>query len=371
MENPGLTVAAVVGLGSLSAALVSVVLRPTVFMEKFMRTWPSPAFSTTQIVLGSIGLWSGWYRETVPGANLIAVGSMVGVLVLWVVICRPVLPILCLCGGVLSNLLAVAFNGLRMPVPGSCIVCGAHVGTHAATRMLWLTDRIVLDWRGTQAMSAISVGDILITIGLALIAVRMMQHRRETSVRPEGRPHHRHDHRRQRPAHRHGLGRLQPEARQLQLQARPPDRAWPRAEGVPRDPGERGLLMAAIWKFPFNISDRFTYPMPVGAQILKVEAQANQPCIWALVDPDAATGERTFRIVGTGHEFDPIGMKHVATFTTAGGMLVWHMFEEGFVTASGRVLTDDEIEALADEAERGYDVAQLRQRPASDDNVPY
>lgn len=35
-------------------------------------------------------------------------------------------------------------------------------------------------------------------------------------------------------------------------------------------------------------------------------------------------------------------------------------------TASGRVLTDADIQKLADEAERGYDVEQLKARPRRD-----
>jgi hypothetical protein len=38
------------------------------------------------------------------------------------------------------------------------------------------------------------------------------------------------------------------------------------------------------------------------------------------------------------------------------------MSVEQFITKSGKVLTDADIEALADEAERGYDVSQLRVR---------
>ena len=34
-----------------------------------------------------------------------------------------------------------------------------------------------------------------------------------------------------------------------------------------------------------------------------------------------------------------------------------------FVTKTGKVLTDAEIEALADEAEAGYDTSQLKKRP--------
>jgi hypothetical protein len=38
--------------------------------------------------------------------------------------------------------------------------------------------------------------------------------------------------------------------------------------------------------------------------------------------------------------------------------------EEGvYVTKSGRVLTDEDIKELAEEAERGYDPSQIRRRP--------
>lgn len=37
--------------------------------------------------------------------------------------------------------------------------------------------------------------------------------------------------------------------------------------------------------------------------------------------------------------------------------------DEPLVTRSGRTMTDDEVEALADEAERGYDVSHLAIAP--------
>jgi hypothetical protein len=40
------------------------------------------------------------------------------------------------------------------------------------------------------------------------------------------------------------------------------------------------------------------------------------------------------------------------------------MADEGpFITKTGKVLTDADIEALADEAERGYDVSRLKGKP--------
>jgi hypothetical protein len=37
------------------------------------------------------------------------------------------------------------------------------------------------------------------------------------------------------------------------------------------------------------------------------------------------------------------------------------------ITSNGRVITDDEIEAMADEAEAGYDLSQLKPRPVQAD----
>jgi hypothetical protein len=39
------------------------------------------------------------------------------------------------------------------------------------------------------------------------------------------------------------------------------------------------------------------------------------------------------------------------------------MSERTYKTKTGKVLTDSDIEALADEAERGYDIEDLRRRP--------
>ncbi len=84
-----------------------------------------------------------------------------------------------------------------------------------------------------------------------------------------------------------------------------------------------------IWKYPFTVNDTVVLEMPHGAKVLKVECQNNQPCLWALVLPDAPKEERHFRIVGTGHPFDAEGYRHIDTFQHHDGRLVWHVFELG------------------------------------------
>jgi len=84
----------------------------------------------------------------------------------------------------------------------------------------------------------------------------------------------------------------------------------------------------SIWKFQFRIHDRVDIEMPVGARVLAVQMQNDQPCLWALVDPKAVKESRVFRVFGTGHPVpDGLPMDFVGTFQMAGGALVWHLFE--------------------------------------------
>lgn len=95
----------------------------------------------------------------------------------------------------------------------------------------------------------------------------------------------------------------------------------------------RARSMKTIWKFPFTIKDMVAFDMPKGAEVLHVEVQkpaniscSTQPCLWALVDPEAEKERRLFSIFG-GHPIANVErMEHVATFLD--GAYVWHVFEE-------------------------------------------
>ena len=85
-----------------------------------------------------------------------------------------------------------------------------------------------------------------------------------------------------------------------------------------------------VYKYPVPIDDYFYLALPTGARVLHVEAQGDNPVLWALIDPDEEGLEnRRFRLVGTGHPIDerPEELKHVSTFLMAEGRLVWHVFE--------------------------------------------
>ena len=69
--------------------------------------------------------------------------------------------------------------------------------------------------------------------------------------------------------------------------------------------------------------------LPIGAKILTIQMQHNEPFVWALINPDADFENRQFAIYGTGHPIvDDIGkLFYIGTFQMMEGMLVWHFFE--------------------------------------------
>jgi hypothetical protein len=89
-----------------------------------------------------------------------------------------------------------------------------------------------------------------------------------------------------------------------------------------------------IWKFAIEVTDEFTLEMPIGAEPLHVEtqrvngpnAQYEQPCLWALVDPTAEREQRTFYVHGTGHPVHA-DAEHIGSFLLYGGSFVGHVFE--------------------------------------------
>lgn len=82
-----------------------------------------------------------------------------------------------------------------------------------------------------------------------------------------------------------------------------------------------------IWKFPFEITGLVNITMPEGATVLHVECENRQPCMWAMVDPQAPKALRQFYTIGTGHPFpDRVGA-HIGTFQMHGGSFIWHIFE--------------------------------------------
>lgn len=88
--------------------------------------------------------------------------------------------------------------------------------------------------------------------------------------------------------------------------------------------------MMSVWKYTFEVDDIVRIAMPTRARLLSVQIQHGRPCLWALIDPDAATVDRILHILGTGHNTERVYFAdYVGTFMQAGGDLVWHVFDGG------------------------------------------
>ncbi len=87
--------------------------------------------------------------------------------------------------------------------------------------------------------------------------------------------------------------------------------------------------MRTIWKFPFEVDDILEIAMPKGAEVLHVDAQNDQPCIWAMVNSDEPMEDRRFLLFGTGLVVPHMKIMHLGSFQMRGGRLVFHLFMEG------------------------------------------
>lgn len=83
--------------------------------------------------------------------------------------------------------------------------------------------------------------------------------------------------------------------------------------------------MATIYKYPLKNEVLQTIKMPKGAQILHVDLQRDDICLWALVDTTAEMEPRIIECFGTGFHIDNFPRKHIATVKD--GYFVWHYFE--------------------------------------------
>lgn len=85
--------------------------------------------------------------------------------------------------------------------------------------------------------------------------------------------------------------------------------------------------MKTVWKTVLELGpDEQTIYLPTGSELLTVQNQGRDLCLWARVDPEAANSAFKIRIAGTGHPIaDDVG-DYISTFQHAGGALVFHVF---------------------------------------------
>ena len=92
-------------------------------------------------------------------------------------------------------------------------------------------------------------------------------------------------------------------------------------------------MIKKVFKYSITPNDIIEIDLPKGAEILTVQSQYDQPQLWVLVDPDAQTEKRYFRLAGTGHpiHYDMGDMgseyKYINSFQMNDGQLVFHLFE--------------------------------------------
>ena len=87
--------------------------------------------------------------------------------------------------------------------------------------------------------------------------------------------------------------------------------------------------MLRIYKYTIPVEDYFSLNLPAGAKILTVQAQRDEPQIWALVDPkQQSMVSLNFRIAGTGHDIVETkdDLEYIGTFQLAGGSFIGHLF---------------------------------------------
>jgi hypothetical protein len=91
---------------------------------------------------------------------------------------------------------------------------------------------------------------------------------------------------------------------------------------------------STIWKYDVPVEDTAYVEMPEDAEILHVGQQfpvnISSVTVWARVDPGAPLSHRKLYMRGTGHELGA-DLPHLGTVIVAGGSLVWHVFDGGWV----------------------------------------
>lgn len=86
--------------------------------------------------------------------------------------------------------------------------------------------------------------------------------------------------------------------------------------------------MKTIWKYKLEGTDIQTIEIPQNAQILTVQEQKGEICMWCLVNTYNGMISKTIRIIGTGHEIEEnFKGVYIDTFQLANGSLVFHVFE--------------------------------------------
>lgn len=84
--------------------------------------------------------------------------------------------------------------------------------------------------------------------------------------------------------------------------------------------------MRTIYKQQIEIIDRQEIEMPQQSEILSVQFQGKNLCVWYGCDPSLPKQKKVILIYGTGHPINNFAIRYI--FTVQNDGLVWHIFEE-------------------------------------------
>ena len=84
--------------------------------------------------------------------------------------------------------------------------------------------------------------------------------------------------------------------------------------------------MKTIYKYALKRTGTQVVQLPLGARILCVQNQIDNPCLWALINKGYNDTEAVqITMAGTGHDIDSPG-DYVGTFQLLDEALVFHVF---------------------------------------------
>lgn len=88
-------------------------------------------------------------------------------------------------------------------------------------------------------------------------------------------------------------------------------------------------MIKTIYKYDLMMLDVQVVQLPIGAEILTIQEQYEEPKLWVLVDPNQGIKESiVIEMLGTGHHFDGSRKRqYINTFQLQGGSLVFHCFK--------------------------------------------
>jgi nitrite reductase/ring-hydroxylating ferredoxin subunit len=86
-------------------------------------------------------------------------------------------------------------------------------------------------------------------------------------------------------------------------------------------------MSRTVFKYALDLTDDQLVRMPTGAEVIHVNEQDGNLCIWVTVDPHAPMERRRFFVHGTGHEVNCMASRHIGSAHLHGGKIVLHVFE--------------------------------------------